>query len=538
VFAETDADDPASARRLVTRHGLEPRTRVTIAAPAAVSDETRELFRAQYGRLRAYRPAAPEVVPAYGLAAGAMPPAPPAPARIERLPRKTLSASEAVERQRDGRTTAAALLEACLEKIDRLDPTLHAFVRVMRAEAHARAAELDRRRARGEPLGPLHGVPVAIKDLIDVAGVPSTARSRVRRHAPPAARDAPVVARLEAAGAVIVGKSETHEFACGVSTPQSRNPWDPERLAGGSSGGSAVAVASGMALASLGTDTRGSIRVPSALCGLVGLKPTFGLVPRSGCIPLAWTMDHIGPITRTVEDAARMLSVLAGRDAGDPFTADTAPADYTRFLGGDVRGLRVGVPRELCRDVDPEVARRFAEACTTLGKLGCAVEEVPAPSADELALCSAAGLIVSRAEGAAYHAPTLGQPELYTPDVFAQLDEATRVSAVDYVQALRYRREFIARIDDVFRAVDVLATPTVPVPAPLAGEAEAVMVLLARNSIPWSFGWFPTLDVPSGLTAAGLPCSVQFVAPHYQDGRLLTLGAAYERATPFELPDF
>ncbi len=503
-----------------------------------MSDKTRELFRAQYGRLRGYQPASQEVVPAYVLGGGAAPPPPVTGRPAERRRRKALSLSEAVERQRDGRASAVELLQGCLEKIDRLDPKLHAFVTVLRDAARARAAELDRQRSAGQPLGPLHGVPVAIKDLIDVAGVPTTASSQVRKHAPPAAQDAPVIARLKAAGAVIVGKSETHEFACGVSTPQSRNPWDPERLAGGSSGGSAIAVASGMALGSLGTDTRGSIRVPSALCGLVGLKPTFGLVPKSGCVTLAWTMDHIGPITRTVEDAARMLSVLVGRDASDPFTTESAPTDYTRFLGGDVRGLRVGVPRELCKDVDKDVARTFADACTALGKLGAVVQEVAAPSQEELQLCSAAGLIVSRAEGAAYHQPTLGQSALYTPDVFAQFDEATRVFATDYVQALRYRTEFTARIGEVFRSVDVLAMPTVPVPAPLASEAEAVMVLLARNSIPWSFGWFPTLDVPSGLSAAGLPCSVQFVAPHFQDGRLLTIGAAYERVSPFELPDF
>jgi aspartyl-tRNA(Asn)/glutamyl-tRNA(Gln) amidotransferase subunit A len=293
-----------------------------------------------------------------------------------------------------------------------------------------------------------------------------------------------------------------------------------------------------MALGSLGTDTRGSIRVPSALCGLVGLKPTFGLVPKSGCVTLAWTMDHIGPIVRTVEDAARILSVIAGCDATDPFTPESPSTDYTRFLGGDVRGFRVGVPRELCKDVDPDVARAFGDACATLGRLGAVVEEVAAPSQEDLQLCSAAGLIVSRAEGAAYHRPTLDKTSLYTPDVFAQFDEARRVCATDYIQALRYRTEFTARIGEVFRSVDVLAMPTVPVPAPLASEAEAVMVLLARNSIPWSFGWFPTLNVPSGLTAAGLPCSVQFVATHFQDGLLLTIGAAYERATPLELPDF
>lgn len=502
-----------------------------------MSDKTRKLFQAQYGRLQAYQPARQEVIPAYVLRAE--PPPPPAATRSGQRPqRKTVSLSEALERQARGKVSAAELLHGCLEKIDRLDPKLNAFVTVTRDTALGRAAELDRQRAQGMPLGPLHGIPIAIKDLIDVEGVPTTASSRVRAGAPPATQDAAVVARLKAAGAVIIGKSETHEFACGVSTPQSRNPWNPERLPGGSSGGSAIAVAAGMALGALGTDTRGSIRVPSALCGLVGLKPTFGLVPKSGCVTLAWTMDHIGPITRTVEDAARMLTVMVGRDAADPFTVASPPTDYTAFLGGNVRGLRIGVPRELCKDVDADVGRAFEAACAGLRRLGVVVEEVAAPSAEELQLCSAAGLIVSRAEGAAYHRPTLGNGSLYTPDVFAQFDEATRVFAVDYVQALRYRTEFTARINDVFRSVDVLAMPTVPVPAPLASEAEAVMVLLARNSIPWSFGWFPTLNLPSGLSGGGLPVSVQFVAPHYQEPRLLALGAAYERIAPFDLPEF
>jgi len=504
-----------------------------------MSDKTRDLFRRQYDRLRAYHPAQQEVVPAYLLQAEAEPAPHPASEQFFPCPRpKALSLSWALEQQAQGRLTAVELVKRCLEKIDRLDPRLNAFVRVTRDAALARAEELDRQRAQGAPVGAMHGIPVAIKDLIDVEGVPTTASSQVRSKAPPAALDAPVVSRLKAAGAVIIGKTQTHEFACGVSTPQSRNPWDSERLPGGSSGGSAIAVASGMALGSLGTDTRGSIRVPSALCGLVGLKPTFGLIPKSGVVTLSWTMDHVGPITRTVEDAARMLSTIAGRDPTDPFTLRSAATDYTAFLGADVRGMRIGVPRELCKDVDADVERAFSEACAALADLGVVIEELKTPSEEELYLCSAAGLIVSRAEGAAYHRPTLHESSLYTPDVFAQFDEATKVFAVDYIQAMRYRTEFTARMTEVFRSVDVLAMPSVPVPAPLASEAEAVMVLLARNSIPWSFGWFPTLNVPSGRSGAGLPLSIQFVAPHFHEGRLLALGAAYERVAGFDLPEF
>jgi aspartyl-tRNA(Asn)/glutamyl-tRNA(Gln) amidotransferase subunit A len=504
-----------------------------------VTDRTRQLFRELYARLKDYRPSSQDVPPAFVAtrqAAGR----PGAPARVHRQTppaRKTLTLSEALERQARGELSAVDLVRQCLEKVERLDGSLNAFVTVTAEAALGRAADLDRRRAEGSPLGRLHGIPIAVKDLIHVEGVPTTASSKVLAGSV-AKADATATSRLKAAGAVIIGKTQTHEFGLGVSTPQSRNPWDPERLAGGSSGGSAIAVATGMALGSINTDTRASIRVPSALCGLVGLKATFGLVPKSGVVPLGWTMDHIGPITRSVEDAARILSVIAGFDPADPFSIGGEAVDYTAFLGGETRGLRVGIPVEFLTGVDGEVARAFAGALDALRSLGVSVSEVRTPSADAIALCSAAGLVVSRSEAAAYHQPTLGTPSLYTPDVFAQLDEAGSIRAVDYVQALRYRWEFIAEVQGLFRSLDLLAMPTVPVPAPRAGDAEAVMVLLARNAIPWSFGGFPTLNLPCGLGAGRLPVSLEFVAPHFEEARLFTLAAAYDRLAPFELPDF
>lgn len=504
-----------------------------------VGGKTRQLFRDLARRIREYQPSAQEIVPSFLPASSVPKQGNHRPAEVH-APTATrgLTIIEAVRRQAGGDLTAQDLVRGCLERIDRLDAKLNAFVTVMAEDAFRAAEALDAARSAGKPLGPLHGIPVAIKDIIDVAGVPTTASSRVRASSPKAKQDATAVARLREAGAIIIGKTHTHEFALGVSTPQSRNPWDPARLAGGSSGGSAIAIASGMALGSLNTDTRGSIRVPSALCGAVGLKATFGVVPKRGVIPLSWTMDHVGPITRSVGDAAQMLDVIAGADPLDAFSIPTPAGGYASFLGEPVKALRVGVPAQMLAGVDAEVERSFSQACRVIEDCGARVVPLEAPDPEDLALCSAAGLIVGRCEAAAYHQPTLGDGASYTPDVFAQLDEARQVHAVDYLQALRYRTEFMESIDAIFSGVDVLAMPTVPVPAPLASEAEAVMVLLARNCIPWSFGWYPTLNLPTGLTAQRLPISIQFVGPRFSEGRLLALGSAYEAATGFEYPEF
>lgn len=505
-----------------------------------VSDKTRQLFRDLARRIHDYQVPTQEIVPSFvptpavdAASQARTPGTQPRPVAA-----RGLTIAEAVRRQGSGAMSARDVVRGCLDTIGRLDAKLNAFVTVMADEALRTAEALDARRQAGEPLRPMHGVPIAVKDIIDVAGVPTTASSRVRASTPAAKQDATVVRRLRQAGAIIVGKTQTHEFALGVSTPQSRNPWDHARLAGGSSGGSAIAIASGMALGSLNTDTRGSIRVPSALCGVVGLKATFGVVPKQGVLTLSWTMDHVGPITRSVEDAARMLDVIAGVDPLDTFSIPKPPTDYASFIGRPIKDLRVGVPAPMLVDVDAEVERSFSEACRVIEDRGARVVPLEAPDPEDLAMCSAAGLIVGRCEAAAYHQPTLGDGSLYTPDVFAQLDEARQVLAVDYLQALRYRTQFITAIDAIFRDVDVLAMPTIPVPAPLASEAESVMVLLARNCIPWSFGWYPTLNLPTGLTAQRLPISIQFVGPRFSEGRLLAFGSTYEAAAGFEYPEF
>jgi aspartyl-tRNA(Asn)/glutamyl-tRNA(Gln) amidotransferase subunit A len=502
-----------------------------------VSDKTRQLFRDLARRIRDYRVSNQAVSPSFVPSQAALGTQPLQRAgEPRRAPFQTIA--NALRRQQRGEVTAVDLVKACVEVANRLNPKLNAFVNLMTEQALAAAGGLDAARKAGRPMGALHGIPIAVKDIVDVAGVRTTASSRVRASAPPAKADAPAVQRLREAGAIVIGKTHTHEFALGVSTPQSRNPWDAQRLAGGSSGGSAIAVAAGMALGSVNTDTRGSIRVPSALCGVVGLKATFGTVPKRGVITLSWTMDHVGPITRSTEDAARMLDVMAGHDAHDPFSQARPEVRYADFLGQPVKDLRIGIPDQMLIDVHPEVENSFQESLRMLEDLGARVTMLKAPDREDLTLCSAAGLIVGRCEAAAYHQPTLGDGSLYTPDVFAQLDEASKVSAVDYIQALRYRSEFMTKVDEELRNVDVLAMPTIPIPAPLAAEAESVMVLLARNCIPWSFGWYPTLNLPTGLTKDGLPISIQFVGPRYGEGRLLALGSAFEDVVGFEYPQF
>lgn len=431
---------------------------------------------------------------------------------------------------RDGSLTSAGLVERALEQIQRLNGTLNAFTRVLGAEARRQAAALDAEARVGRLRGPLHGIPVAVKDVIHLAGVPTTASSRVLSDLV-SAYDAASVSQLRAAGAVLLGKTSTHEFALGVTTPQSRNPWDPSRLPGGSSGGSAIAVATGMSLGALGTDTRASIRIPSALSGVVGFKPTFGLISTWGVITLSWSMDHVGPMAATVEDVALLLNTLAGHDPRDPASVDRPPEDFTRYLGRRIDGLTIAVPAACLSECHHDVREAFARAEQRLTDLGARVIHTEEPPAAELEEANAAGLVVSRSEAASFHRELFGERRaLYTRDVFEQLDEANKVLAVDYVQAQRFRREFMERMIRRLEDFDVLAMPTSPVPAPKVEESEQYLTILSRNCVPWSFIGFPAISVPCGRTTEGLPIGLQFVGAPYADGLVLALASAFEAA--------
>lgn len=418
----------------------------------------------------------------------------------------------AVGEQRDGTVSSIDLVESCLRAIDDRDSELFAMVEVHADEVRADALAADAERAAGRWRGPLHGVPMTVKDIIDVAGY--TTRAGSLAYSRLAHADAPAVTMLRRAGAVIVGKVSTHEFALGVTTPQSRNPHDPTRIPGGSSGGSAISVATGMALASLGTDTRASIRVPAALSGVVGIKATHGSVPTGGIVSLSWTMDHVAPMAATVGDAAIVLSVLLGGRA-DLLSAWPST------------GLRVGVPAAGLEGVDPAVVERVEAALRGLEDKGNSVVALDRPDRVDLDVASAAGLVLSRCEAAAVHR-TLGLDRtLYTDEVGDQLDAAIGVLAVDYLDAQRVRGQLAERLLRCFDDADVLVMPTTATTAPLVADAGRHLMRLARNAIPWSFVGFPAISVPAGYVD-GLPVGVQIVAPPHREELLIATGLAVE----------
>jgi aspartyl-tRNA(Asn)/glutamyl-tRNA(Gln) amidotransferase subunit A len=491
---------------------------------------TRDLFRSAAEWVAKHEPSDVDARPAFISSAGD-PSA--AAARVGARPSRVMvddpgGVGDTARSIRQGATSTRDVVERALARVRAHDGAVRAFVAVLGDRARREAEVLDAEARAGRWRGPLHGVPLSVKDVIHVAGVPTTASSRVLDDLIPA-EDAVAVARLRAAGAIVLGKTHTHEFALGVTTPQSRNPWDLTRIPGGSTGGSAIAIATGMAPGALGTDTRASIRVPAALCGVVGFKPTFGLVPTHGVVTLSWSMDHCAPMAGSVGDAALLLDVVAGRDARDPNSVELPAASYRAWVGADVRGLRVGVPAAALEGAEPEVARAFEAALDGLRTLDVTVETIAEPSAVDLEMTNAAGMVVSRCEAAAVHRRFLAErADRYTAETFAQLDEASRLPAGLYLAAQRLREEFRRRMARLFQRVDALALPTVPVTAPRVDEAERFLLVLARNCIPWSFIGVPAVSVPCGRSRAGLPIGLELVAPAFEDGRLVALGSAVE----------
>lgn len=423
--------------------------------------------------------------------------------------------------------TAAAITEQCLEQIAQRDPALNAFIAVCGDQAREAARTADREIADGRDRGPLHGVPVSLKDLFDVQGMPTTAASRVRQgHV--AAADAPVVRRLREAGAVIVGKTNLHEFALGTTNEESafgpvHHPLDPNRSPGGSSGGSAASVLAGMAYASLGTDTGGSIRIPAAVCGLVGLKPATGDVSTEGVVPLSSTLDHVGPLSRSIDDARLLYEVLCGR----PAVAATAPRP--------VRGMRVGVLRDYFTAVlDPQVASTFEATCARLRDAGVTLDDVTIPHSGDIAPIY---LHIALAEAAAYHAKALeGRADDYTPNVRLRLEMGRYILAEDYVRALHGREVLRREVDGALRGRDALLLPSVPVPATrlgastvrVGGAEEPVRNVTLRLTQLFNITGHPAVTVPCGKTIEGLPIGAQLVGAGGDTPGLLATAAALE----------
>ena len=448
---------------------------------------------------------------------------------------------EAAARLRARTVSSVELTNAGIAIIERLDPTLVAFVARTLDSARSDAARADAELARGVDRGPLHGIPVALKDLYDQTGLPTTAGSKIFRGNI-AREDSAVTARLRAGGAVFLGKTNLHEWAFGVTNQNphfgdTKNPWDPARIPGGSSGGSAVAVATGMCFLSPGSDTGGSIRIPAALCGIAGLKPTYGRVSLRGVVPLAWSLDHAGPLARTVRDLAIALEVMSGYDAADPGSADVPPGDLFGGLEEGVKGLRVLLPTShFFDDVDPEIDRAVREAARTLAALGATVTERALPHTEALIETQRA---IIAADAAAYHrAHMADHPDDFGPFVLERMRYGDTVSGPDLALARRRQSVIRAAWTDILREVDVFLTPTTPAPAPLrqdgrpAGERDAAAArLLTRLTSPFNLTGLPAISIPCGFTAMGLPIGLQLAAGPWREPVLLRAARAYEAAT-------
>lgn len=440
-----------------------------------------------------------------------------------------LAIASALELLRSGDLMPGELLAACSHQIERLNPELNAFISLTDVVASPEQSEW------AEQLS-VSGIPIAIKDLYDLSGYPTTAGTSFFRDQT-AVTDAAVVANLKAAGAVIIGKTNTHEIAYGVTGVNPHfgachNPWDTTRIPGGSSSGSAVAVASGMCLGALGTDTGGSIRIPAALCGIVGLKPTFGRVSLRGVFPLSWNLDHAGPLARTVRDAALLLQVIAGYDALDTGSADVAVENYLEDIGGGVRGWRVAVGAgDYFEALDPQVATAFNQAVDVFQDLGAEVVRQDLSFLREAALAN--GVMIG-ADAAAFHRERLEQnPEGFGADVRQRLGIGAKRSGTEYALARRTQTEMSRQMELFFAEYDVLLTPTVPIPAPPIERADALEQAqrLTRFTAPFNLTGLPAISLPCGFTAGHLPIGLQIVSGRWAEAKVLRAGRAVEAVT-------
>ncbi len=456
-------------------------------------------------------------------------------ARIEVLLRLTIENLSRRIRARE--VSPTELTHDCLDRIAKLNPTLNAFITVLAESALEEARRAEQEIFRGKYRGPLHGIPLGLKDILDMAGVRTTAASALFKDRIPA-QDAEVVRRLRSDGAIILGKQNLHEFAYGGSSLISfygevHNPWDTARVAGGSSGGSAASVASGMGFAAVGTDTAGSVRLPAAYCGVVGLKPTYGRISARGVVPLSQSLDHVGPITNSVCDAGLMLQVLAGYDAGDPASVDVPVTDYTCDLDELLPSVRIGVPRAFFfEDLDPEVAGAVEKAIQVFRELGADIR-------DEVVLEVSTDRALASAEAWAYHEPFVARsPELYQPATLARIKSGEKISVEDVLRARQELNASRQAIGKIFEEVDALLTPTIPIPPPGIADLQknpenlrSAELMMLRNTRPFNVWGIPAISIPCGFTKNGMPIGLQLAAAAWREDAVLRAGHAYERAT-------
>jgi aspartyl-tRNA(Asn)/glutamyl-tRNA(Gln) amidotransferase subunit A len=437
---------------------------------------------------------------------------------------------------REKQLSPIELTQAFLARIKTLDSHLNAYILVLEEQALADASRAEAEIASGGWKGPLHGIPIGLKDIYNTAGIATTGHSALfKNHIP--AEDATTVRKLREAGAVILGKLSTHEFATGgpsfdLPWPPARNPWNLDHMPGGSSSGSGAAIAAGLCMGALGTDTGGSIRFPAAMCGIAGHKPTYGLVSRRGILPLSFSLDHGGPMCWTAEDCALMMGVLAGHDPADPGSADVPVPDFSTPRAGDLSGLRVGVVRhfhETDAPADPEMAAAFEAALPVLRDLGATMRDVTlAPLGVFSDVCN----LISRSESYAIHERYLTTtPELYGELGRRRLSAGAMIRASDYVNALRRRTLLVAQLAEVMQTVDVLVTPGWTAPAPRFDETGVVNP--PNYTAPFNVTGSPALTIGNGLSKAGLPLSLQIVGRNFADALVLQVGAAFEKATDF-----
>ena len=444
------------------------------------------------------------------------------------------------EQLRKRQVSPVDLTKDCLARIEKLNPILNAFITITADSALAQALKTEAEIQRGDWRGPLHGIPLAVKDLIDTAGILTTAGSAQFEKRIPQ-EDADVIGRLRNAGAILLGKQNLHEFAYGGSSVVSRygpvrNPWNPAHIAGGSSGGSAASVATAMGYASIGTDTAGSIREPAALCGVVGLKPTYARVSTSGVLPLSFSLDHVGPITRTVADSVILLQAIADPTAKNSAGNTVNVPDYSAELGKAPNRFRVGIPRSFFyEDVDSEVASAVEEALAIIKSLTAVMREV--------SLTIDTDRTLQLAESYAVHAEFVARsPELYQPETLRRIRGGDGISQSQILEGRRNLEQSRREIDRVFAEVDVLVTPTTPIAAPILAELQKhpnqlrpAEIVMLRNTRPFNVWGIPAISVPCGFTKAGIPIGLQISGPHWGEAEILQLAHAYEQATGWHL---
>ena len=453
-----------------------------------------------------------------------------------------LSISEAADLLQSGEISPVDLINAHLERIEATDDRLNSFITLLAEESLKAAQDAERSIGSGDYLGPLHGIPIGLKDLYYTKGVRTTIGSKILRDFVPD-NDAAVTESFKKAGAIIIGKLQMHEFALGPTSINphdgpAHNPWDVERVTGGSSGGSGSSVAAGQVMGALGSDTGGSVRIPAALCGIVGLKPTFGRVSRYGVYPLSWSLDTVGPMTRTVRDTALVLNTIAGYDSRDPWSVDTPVEDYTHGIENGVEGLRIGVPNEYFFDlIDAEVSRAFDQASRVLEGLGAQVERVSIPILERSLAISGS---IMMPEAAAVHIDHLrNRADDIGNDVRDRLETGALTPATDYIVAQQARRLFNRELAEVMTDFDLLLTPTVALGAPridqpsvtIEGSTLPAVAVLARLTRPFNISGIPTVTVPSGFTEDGMPIGLQIAGRAFDEATVLRAAYAYEQAT-------